>query len=86
MLSSYNLANPSLGFRPNPEGRKIENWKAEKWKTGRLENGKLEGQKGGLDTGSMYVQYVQFIQPHVPACTTLIEIYGQGSWMSDKTA
>ena len=25
---------------------------------------------GGVETGSMYVQYAQGIQPNVPACTT----------------
>ena len=32
---------------------------------------------GGVDKGSMYVQYVQAIQPNVPAHTTFIEIYSQ---------
>ena len=25
---------------------------------------------GGVETGSLYVQYIQGIQPNVPACTT----------------
>ena len=30
---------------------------------------------GGVETGSMYVQYVQGVKPNVPARTTFIEIY-----------
>ena len=30
---------------------------------------------GGIETGSMYVQYVQGISPNVPARTTFIELY-----------
>ena len=29
----------------------------------------------GVETGSMYVQYVQVIQPNMPAHTTFKEIY-----------
>ena len=29
---------------------------------------------GGVETGSMYVQYVQGILPNVPACTAFIEL------------
>ena len=30
---------------------------------------------GGIETRSMYVQYIQGIQPNVPTRTTFIEIY-----------
>ena len=30
--------------------------------------------QGGVETGSMYVQYVQGIKPNVPASTTFIEL------------
>ena len=29
---------------------------------------------GGIEMGSMYMQYVQGIKPNIPACTTFIEI------------
>ena len=31
----------------------------------------------GVETGSMYLQYVQGISPNVPAHTTFIEIYNK---------
>ena len=30
---------------------------------------------GGVETGSMYLEYIQGIQPNVPAHTTFIELY-----------
>ena len=35
--------------------------------------------KGGVETGFMYMQYVQGIQPIVPARTTFIDIYNHSS-------
>ena len=38
-------------------------------------NGLIYSQKmGGVETGSMYMQYVQGISPNIPAHTTFIEI------------
>ena len=34
---------------------------------------------GDIETRSMYMQYIQGIQPNVPASTTFIEIYRQSS-------
>ena len=37
---------------------------------------KTKGQtKGGIETRSVYFQYIQVIQPYVPARTLFIEIY-----------
>ena len=34
-------------------------------------------EEGGDETRLGYVQYVQGIQPNVPACTSFIDVYGQ---------
>ena len=36
--------------------------------------------KGGVETGSMFMQYVQGVKPNVRARTAFIEIYANVGW------